>query len=218
MLTPLGVGVLCSYGYLVVPSVSKHLPTFLLFFELCGCHLLAMMLFNLISNIMKKIFVLMVLCTLSMSASAQEVDSLQSNPISIDSLAVKLDKLQHDYDFLYCRSQLDRLQSELENMTLDIRIECNSIMSACFNHSKADVDYYILCKDLYESKKEAFGIKKLNVSFVKSVVSLKMSVLNFSENEKDNLNASLSILEKNLTYIEKLFDSYKNVIDMYKEK
>ena len=41
MLTPFGVGVLCSYGYLVVPSVSKHLPT-RFFFKLSGCHLLAM--------------------------------------------------------------------------------------------------------------------------------------------------------------------------------
>ena len=41
MLTPFGVGVLCSYGYLVVPSVSKHVPTFLLFIKLNGCHLLA---------------------------------------------------------------------------------------------------------------------------------------------------------------------------------
>lgn len=167
---------------------------------------------------MKKIFVLMVLCTLSMSVSAQEVDSLQSNPINVDSLAVKLDKLQRDYDFLYCRSQLDRLQSELENMVLDIRIECNSIMSACFNHSKPDVDYYILCKDLYESKKETFDLKKLNASVVKSFVSLKMSFSNFSEVDTDVLNTSLTMLEKNLAFIEKLFDSYKNVLDMYKEK
>ena len=30
---------LYSFGYLVVPSVSKHLPTFLLFFKLNGCYL-----------------------------------------------------------------------------------------------------------------------------------------------------------------------------------
>ena len=40
MLTLLGVGVLCSYGYLVVPSSQKAVPTFLLFIKLNGCHLL----------------------------------------------------------------------------------------------------------------------------------------------------------------------------------
>ena len=58
MLTPLGVGVLCSYGYLVVPSVSKHLPTFLLFYKLNGCHLLARtnLMFNLKTNYYEKDF------------------------------------------------------------------------------------------------------------------------------------------------------------------
>lgn len=36
------------YGYLVVPSSQKAVPTFLLFIKLNGCHLLANLMFNLI--------------------------------------------------------------------------------------------------------------------------------------------------------------------------
>ena len=114
MLTPFGVGVSKFVWVLGRPFLtidSTHVSSF---YKLNACHLLAIMLFNLISNIMKKIFVLMVLCTLSMSVSAQEVDSLQSNPISIDSLAVKLEKLQHDYDFLKCDYELNKMQFKLE--------------------------------------------------------------------------------------------------------
>ena len=44
--------------------------------------------------------------------NAQEIDSLQikSDTISIESLAARLDKLQHDYDYLYCESKLNSLQ------------------------------------------------------------------------------------------------------------
>ena len=170
---------------------------------------------------MKKILFTILLAFFGViSANAQEIDSLQikSDTISIERLVARIDKLQYDYDFLYCRSQLDRLLSELENMMLNIRIEYNSITSAYFNHSKPDVDYYIACKDLYESNKNNFDLKKLNASVVKSFVSLKISFSNFSEVDTNILNTSLTMIEKNVAFIEKLFDSYKNVIEMYKEK
>ena len=73
---------------------------------------------------MKKIFVLMVLCILSMNVSAQKIDSLQCNSVEarIDSLATQLSKLQKDYDYLYCNHQLTCLEHELEILLNDIQI------------------------------------------------------------------------------------------------
>ncbi len=168
---------------------------------------------------MKKILLLMFLCTISICAKAQEADSLQTKTnISIEELAAKLEKLQHDYDFLYCRSELDRVCDRLDNVILDIRIETNNIISACYNHNKADIDFYISSMKLYNQNKESFGIHKFNAEMAKGSISLRMLVSNFSEAETEILNSSLALLDNKLTYIEKLFDSYKEIIDTYKEK
>lgn len=35
----------------------------------------------------------------------------------VDSLSTKLNTLQHDYDYLYCRHEINQLQSELQRFT-----------------------------------------------------------------------------------------------------
>ena len=170
---------------------------------------------------MKKILVTILLAFFGViNVNAQEIDSLQikSDTISIESLAARLDKLQHDYDFLYCCYELDKIHNQLNDIIHDIIIETNNIMSACYNHPTADIDFYIASKELYNSNKESFSIRKIDATTKKSFISLKMSLLNFTETETRILDSSLAMLEKKLSYIDKRFDSYKNVIDIYKEK
>ena len=59
---------------------------------------------------MKKIVLLVIAIVSVLQASAQEVASLQNHSvaISVDSLTLRLNKLQHDYDFMYCDYSLQR--------------------------------------------------------------------------------------------------------------
>ena len=170
---------------------------------------------------MKKIlFTILISIFGVMSSKAQEIDSLQlkSDSITVENLAARLDKLQHDYDFLYCCYELDKIHNQLNDIIHDISIETNNIMLACYNHPKADIDFYIASKELYNSNKESFSIRKIDATTKKTFISLKMSLLNFTETEKQILDSSLTMLDKKLSYIDKRFDSYKNILDMYKEK
>ena len=53
---------------------------------------------------MKRLVLLVLAIASVLQVSAQDIDTLQNKPtdISVDSLSVRLNKLQHDYDFLYC--------------------------------------------------------------------------------------------------------------------
>lgn len=66
-----------------------------------------------ISNIMvmKKILLVIVIAMVgTLNALAQDVDSLQidSTETSLDSLVVKLNTLQRNYDYLYCDLELNK--------------------------------------------------------------------------------------------------------------
>ena len=47
--------------------------------------------------------------------SAQEINESQK----VDSLLYKLDKLQHDYDYFYCESELNRFCNELKFIAMN---------------------------------------------------------------------------------------------------
>ena len=174
------------------------------------------MLFNLISNIMKKILALMVLCTLSMSVSAQEVDSLQSESVSIDSLATKLDKLQHDYDYLYCDYELSRVEYKLENLSNQTRMSANSLLISSY-HGRFDADLYIVHRDSYNTFNSFCDAMKDIVITTQILISLKIISCNFTEEEKDLLRDRSSGLDRYVVSAESALRLYESVIDVYRD-
>ena len=60
---------------------------------------------------MKKIVLLIIAVVGAFQAYAQNSDSLQaqSAAATIDSLSLRLNQLQHDYDFMYCDYELHKL-------------------------------------------------------------------------------------------------------------
>lgn len=166
---------------------------------------------------MKKFFVLVVLCALSTSVSAQEVDSLQSKPISIDSLAVKLEKLQHDYDFLKCDYELNRMQFKLEilanqlnNKSTDLEID---IYHYNVRYMKELYLLYLGNKDNYNSSVDLLNALKERIEQLKAMVAIKIISSNFSEDEIDLLNQQCNTLDLGVQYVENSLASYKIAID-----
>ena len=168
---------------------------------------------------MKKIFVLMVLCTLSMSVSAQEVDSLQSNLISIDSLAVKLDKLQHDYDFLKCDYELNRMQLKLEILANNIMNNSTDLQIDCYHYSgKYMKELCLSCSENYNVSIELLNSLKESITQLKAMVSIKIISSNFSEDEISLLNHNCNTLDIAVRCVEKSLANYKVNIDWFKDK
>ena len=174
-----------------------------------------MMLFNLISNIMKKIFVLMVLCTLSMSISAQEVDSLQSNPISIDSLAVKLVKLQHDYDFLKCEFELRQDTNEIGIITNEIQISANFLLNECY-HRKFNIDLYKVHRDKRNEYVRYLNALKENIKIKETSVALRIISSNFTNKEIELLKSLSNMPSQRVLVLEGALRQYEIVLDIYK--
>ncbi|MBQ3212424.1 MAG: hypothetical protein IJB40_02740 [Alistipes sp.] len=168
---------------------------------------------------MKKIFVLMVLCTLSMSIFAQEVDSLQSNPINVDSLAVKLDKLQRDYDFLKCDYELNRMQLKLEIFANQINNSSTALEINCYHYSGTYMkELYLANKDKYNSSVDMLNSLKETIGQLKAMIAIKIISSNFSENEIALLNNQCNTLDLGVRVVEKALSSYKVVIDWFGEK
>lgn len=166
---------------------------------------------------MKK-FVLIVLVAIlgALNANAQEVDSLSSEQMTIvDSLSMKLAKLQHDYDFLKCDYELNQLKHELSIFDNELSIKSNAVLISYYN-ARFDVDLYLAYRDNYNSCVALFDSLKESVRRKKLLFAV--ASWNFSDLENEYLNNGCDLLDKQLAHIQSSLDYYKIVIDTYKKK
>lgn len=155
---------------------------------------------------------------MSVTAQEQKSDSIQSNSIYayVDSLSVKLEKLQHDYDFLYCNYKLEDIQNDLTDLANNINIKSNAVLIDCY-HGRFNVDLYIAYRDNYDSSVDLFESLKETVASIKALVALKMLSSNFSEDEIKLLGHCFDVLDKGLVSSESALNYYKTVLGMYKD-
>ena len=165
---------------------------------------------------MRRIVVLMLLSVLSMRVAAQEVDSLQSESICIDSLATKLDKLQRDYDYLSCDYELSRVEYKLENLSNQIKMSANSLLISSY-HGRFYADLYIVNRDSYDTFRAFCDTMKDTVIATQLLISLKTISCNFTDDEKELLRDRSSGLDQYVVSAESALRLYKSVIDIYRE-
>ena len=109
---------------------------------------------------MKKLILLFILTLFGMSCVvAQDNNLSQTSDLKayVDSLSTKLNTLQHDYDYLYCRHEINQLQH-------DVNIRSNAILISCY-HGGYDSGLYSAYRssynalvDLYDSVKERIEV------------------------------------------------------------
>lgn len=151
------------------------------------------------------------------SATAQDSNSIKSTTEEkVDSLTTKLNKLQHDYDYLYCSHEISLLHLELKDFINNIDIRSNAILINCY-HSRFDIDLYTAYKENYNSSVDLLDSMKDKVDAVKSLIALKILSLNFTDSEIDILMNGCSFLDKCLSKAQGSIDYYKLVLDIYKD-
>lgn len=116
---------------------------------------------------MKKLILLFILTLFGMSCVvAQDNNLSQTSDLKayVDSLSTKLNTLQHDYDYLYCRHEINQLQSELNDLQHDVNIRSNAILISYY-HGGYDSGLYSAYRssynalvDLYDSVKERIEV------------------------------------------------------------
>lgn len=161
---------------------------------------------------MKKLFILLMMSVVAINLSAQERNEFQK----IDSLQYKLDKLQHDYDFLDCSFQLHRLAADLENFNNGISTKSNAILINCY-HSRYDSKLYRAYRDNYDASEEDLTSKEYLIFSTIFLVMGKMESLTFSEEEIKTLNAAIKNVDSSLSAAKSALNYYKVVLGIYKD-
>lgn len=161
---------------------------------------------------MKKIFILLMMFMGIVNISAQESYELQK----IDSLQYKLDKLQHDYDYLDCSFLLHRLASDLKIFSNEVNSKSNAILINCY-HSGYDQRLYKAYKDNYDASDENLTSSEQNAFTTIWLVMGKMESSTFSESEIKILEAAIKHVEFSLSAAKSALNYYKVVLGIYKD-
>ena len=153
-----------------------------------------------------------------LNASAQEkVLSLnQTATISIDSLSVRLDRLQHDFDFLSCDYRLQKLIMDLKDLQHTIGNSSNGVVINVYTNSGYSSRLYNAYLNDYEADSYLFESLKNSADTVRKLVFVNLMTLDFSDKERDVLTSSLNVVDKAITAVENSLNYYNAAIEAYR--
>ena len=165
---------------------------------------------------MKKILLIMLFCSISIYSKAQETNSSQSKTtINIEELAAKLDKLQHDYDYLYCENTLTKEIVEIQSFANKINITANTLLIMCY-HGSFDANLYNSYKSTYDSSRANFEMRKLKIESMRVNIATKVLNCNFSDKELAVLEKADEAITSSVNVLEHSLQQFKIVIDIYR--
>lgn len=168
---------------------------------------------------MKKLLLLIISVGSVLHASAQVVNSLQGQPESavVNSMSLRLEKLQHDYDFMYCDFQMHKVLMDLKDLSHSIDISSNGALINFYN-SRYDYRMYKSYLDSYTSSYTLYESLKESVDVVKAAVFVRIDSSTFTEDEKNLLISGFVLIQKAVTKVERSLEYYDTVIKAYKSK
>ena len=168
---------------------------------------------------MKKLILLFILTLFGMSrVVAQDNNPSQTSDLKayVDSLSTKLNTLQHDYDYLYCSHEINRLQFELKDLMHDVNFDSNAILIKCFL-GRYDSDLYTTYRSVYNSQVDLYDAFKESVEGVQRAVRLRILSSNFTQNEIDVLMNGCETLDRCLSALQSALDYCELVLGMYRD-
>lgn len=168
---------------------------------------------------MKKLLLLLVALVSALQASAQNVESMQnqSATVSIDSLSLRLNKLQHDYDFMYCDYELHKLLMDFKDMSNSIHISSNGVVINYYN-TKYERALYESYLNNYEAYSFSLNSLKDKYEVVRLLVLVKMASSNFIDAEQKVINSYFDTIQAAVTNAENALNYYDATIKAYKSK
>lgn len=168
---------------------------------------------------MKKLILLFILTLFGMSCVVAQGNNLsQTSDLKayVDSLSTKLNTLQHDYDYLYCRHEINQLQSELNDLQHDVNIRSNAILISCY-HGGYDSGLYSAYRSSYNALVDLYDSVKERIEVGQGAVSLKILSSNFTQNEIDVLMKGCGTLDRCLSTLQSSLDYCEFVLGMYRD-
>lgn len=182
--------------------------------------IIPLFLWKLTACIMKKAFLLLVAIASVLQAFAQEKkDSLQNTTTAVpfDSLSVRLDRLQHDYDFLFCDYQLHKLIMDLKDLAHTIGNSSNGVVIKVYTNSGYNRNLYNAYLNDYESDNYLFNSLKESAEVLRKMVFVKLLTMDFSDTEREVLASSLNVADKAITAVENSLNYYNVAIEAYRD-
>ena len=166
---------------------------------------------------MKKLLLLIFFIGSVFHAYAHDVVSpqVQSPAITTDSLSLRLEKLQHDYDYMYCDYEIYKLIMDLKDLTHSIDINTNSILISYYN-SRYDKEIYEVYTENYTASCSLFESIKNKIEPIKTLVFLKILTSGFTDEEVEVLTTSFNVIDNTVNKVQKALDYYDVVLKIYK--
>lgn len=165
---------------------------------------------------MKKLFIFLSTLFVFASVSAQDVDSLQTNPlqVQIDSLSVKLRALQYDHDYLRCVCEIQDIHLSLKDLAQDALISANELIIYS-KHDTFDWDFYDSAKNKYEAQLRLFNALKESVRNTKEYI--ETNSLKFSSFDLSRLKLRCNLLDFAVDTADKSLFCHKDCLDYYRK-
>ncbi len=166
---------------------------------------------------MKKALLLLSAVVSVLHVSAQELDKKDTIQVisPVDSLSARVNRLQHDYDFLLCEYELQTLIDRLNHLSNSISISAKSIEIYLIHHiydqSFANTNLYN-----YNASCDNFKATKSLIETTKLLIMHKLTQSNYSDSEISVLDAALNTIESSVTNVEVALRLYNQSIVLYK--
>lgn len=164
---------------------------------------------------MKKVLLLIISVLFAIQANAQTQE--ESPAVTIDSLSTKLAELQHNYDFLYCDYQLYQIQTDLGQLSQDIKITNNELTFHLYNGQCVRGVYTLYSED-YDAKCELYDTIKRKFEVVQELVTIKITTTGFTESELNVFNAYIKAIESGMRAVETALKYYDSLLKIYKDE
>lgn len=162
---------------------------------------------------MKKALLLIVSVLCVLQANAQ----VETPTVTIDSLSVKLAKLQHDYDYLSCDYQLYQMKMDLNGLTQDINIKANALTINLY-HGRYERALYTAYSENYDAYCSNYEALKRKLESVQNLIVAKVITSNFTDLELDVIKASLGSIDQGMAVVESGLKYYDVVLQAYRDK
>ena len=141
----------------------------------------------------------------------------QASTVSIDSLSVRLERLQHNYDFLYCDHQLQKLIMDLKVLALNISNSSSGVVINVYTNSGFNRKLYNAYLNEYESDNYLYEALKKQSDVIKNMVFVNLLTMNFSDAERNVLTSGLNVVDKAITSVESSLNYYNVAIEAYRD-
>ncbi len=168
--------------------------------------------------VMKKVLILLVSIVCVWNTYAQDVDSLQvQQPITLDSLAVQVEQLKHDLNYLQCEYELLKMEKYIQTLGNEVNIKTNGVLIDVY-HMRYDRELYLSFVESYDTYSIYLDSLKEKFDATKRYVLYKVLSSNFIDTEIDLLDAYLESISRSFSTAEAALRYYEVAIKAFKEK